>query len=481
MRQTAGQHRRVQALLGRFPAEGVATETLLRVSELLRGYQQQEAKLESLRQSLGQLVKMLKDPTVRGQAEQVEREISTELNLNSSDRLADYLRLADDPQLLEESKLALLISGWVLGSGAASPNLVEALSVVRVRDLVAGYLLSETEAERTAILEQMGQEEGGTPQRVAQILRQLKPPVATDPQADRPPGNYLIRVPGLVDGEFFEYEVQLPDEYDPFRRYPAILTLHAGGRSAADQIDWWAGPYNADLEMRMGQATRHGYIVVAPRWLRPNQTQYEYSGREHAVVLACLRDACRRFAVDTDRVFLTGHSVGGDAAWDLGLAHPDLWAGVIPIVATADYGPQSPKYVSLYWENARYVPLYFVTGELDGNKLELNRRDFDRYLKRSGYDVMVVEYIGRGHEHFYDEIHRLFSWMNLHRRNFSPEEFSCVTMRPFDNFYWYLELDGLPSRSMVSPLGLAGPGVGPTGDAGVPPHRQEHAARRNGC
>ena len=26
----------------------------------------------------------------------------------------------------------------------------------------------------------------------------------------------------------------------------------------------------------------------------------------------------------------------GDAVWDMGLAHPDLWAGVIPIVATSD-------------------------------------------------------------------------------------------------------------------------------------------------
>ena len=67
-----------------------------------------------------------------------------------------------------------------------------------------------------------------------------------------------------------------------------------------------------------------------------------------------LRDACRRFSIDTDRVFLSGHSMGGDAAWDIGLAHPDLWAGVIPIVA------QSDRYCTLYWENARYVPFYVV-------------------------------------------------------------------------------------------------------------------------
>ena len=83
-------------------------------------------------------------------------------------------------------------------------------------------------------------------------------------------------------------------------------------------------------------------------------------------MLASLRDACRRFSIDTDRVFLTGHSIGGNAAWDMGLAHPDLWAGVIPIVA------QCEKYCTLYWENASLVPFYVLGGELDGDKTVSN-------------------------------------------------------------------------------------------------------------
>jgi pimeloyl-ACP methyl ester carboxylesterase len=461
LRQKAGQHVRTESLLSQFPREGVATETLLRVSGQLRERTQQKAQIEAIRQTLRTLVEGLTDPTVRSQAEVAEREIAAELNLNSLGRLADFQRLADDPTLLAESKLALLVSGWVLGSGSATQNLVEALSVVRVRDLVMAYLLTQSDEQRDAILKQMAQEEGATPQRVAQLLLYLKPPVATPPQADRPPGNVQIEVPGIDTSETFVYEVQLPDEYDPARRYPTIVTLSGGGRSPADQIDWWAGPYDARMQMRLGQASRHGYIVIAPHWLKSNQQQYQFSGQEHARVLACLRDACRRFSVDTDRVFLSGHSLGGDAVWDLGLAHPDLWAGVMPICAVGDYGPQAPKYVSLYWKNARYVPWYFVIGELDGDKLERNRRDFDRYLKRSGFDVIIVEYIGRGHEHFYDEIHRLFAWMNLHRRNFAPTEFNCVTMRPFDNFFWYLEVGELPERSMVSPFAWPAPAARP--------------------
>jgi pimeloyl-ACP methyl ester carboxylesterase len=452
LRRAAGQHQRVNALLSQFPEEGIAAQTLLRVGELLREQDQAEQRREQTLSQVEAIAKRLPDPAMQTEIEPILKEIRDRLNTNSQARLEDFQRLQDDPMLPDDAKLSLAISGWILGSGNATQNLIEALSVFRVHKLVNTYLRSKDSAERTAILEQLGKEEGGSPPRVAQILQMMVPPLPTEPQPDQPPGHFKIQVPGIPAGEVFEYEVQLPDEYDPYRRYPAIVTLNPPGRTEGEQIDWWAGTYDPELRQRTGQAMRHGYIVIAPKWLEAGQRQYGYTGQEHARTVFALRDACRRFSIDTDRVFLSGHSTGGDAAWDIGLAHPDLWAGVIPIVAVAEYGGDAPKYVSLYWENARSVPLYFVSGELDGNKLELNRRDFDRYLKNSGIDATIVEYMGRGHEHFYDEIHRLFTWMNLQRRPFHRPEFTYHTMRSFDNFCWNLELQGLPPESIASPL-----------------------------
>ncbi|MFM7547501.1 MAG: hypothetical protein ACKO8I_01240, partial [Cyanobacteriota bacterium] len=76
-------------------------------------------------------------------------------------------------------------------------------------------------------------------------------------------------------------------------------------------------------------------------------------------MLTAVRESLRRFSIDTDRVFLAGHAVGADVAWDVALAHPDLWAGVVLIAPTAD------RYVTRYWPNARTLPFYMVGGELD--------------------------------------------------------------------------------------------------------------------
>ena len=196
----------------------------------------------------------------------------------------------------------------------------------------------------------------------------------------------------------------------------------------------------------MGQATRFGYIVISPKWKLEDETYYRYSVKEHAAVLFSLQDAMRRFSVDSDRVFLTGHSEGGSAAWDIGLAHPDLWAGVIPICATAD------KYVRRYWENPRDTgAFYFVHGERDFDRLDANKSEWNRYLQKPGFDVTISEYLGRGHEDYYEDIHRIFDWMNMHERDFFPKEFECVSLRPTDNFFWYVESSNFRDTTVLLP------------------------------
>ena len=168
------------------------------------------------------------------------------------------------------------------------------------------------------------------------------------------------------------------------------------------------------------------------------------SAAEHAAVLNSLREACRRFASDTDRVFLSGHAMGGDAAWDIGLAHPDLWAGVIPISARGD------RYLGPLDGNCQYVPLYLVTGQLDGADVEENTMRLDRCLSH-GYNVTAVEFVGRGREHFSDEIFRLFEWMSGLSRDFHPKDFVCTSVRTWDNYFWWVELDDFPSALMANP------------------------------
>lgn len=469
LRREAGQYQLVRALLSNFPGEEVAGATLERVRELLSEDDRRAERRQRVVDLMAEVVDQIAEPATKKVTQEIQQEIASQLNESTMPRMTAFLQLADGGNLSPEKKAALAVSGWLLGTNGATDNLAVALSLSDIRHKVVDYLRAREPVDRDRLMIELRDMEGSSVERIAQLLKLLRPPLDLPEEADLGGGMFELKVPLAGERGEARYLVQLPPEYDPLRLYPAIVTLPGLGYTAEQQLDYWAGPRmeikpsvadetendSADEGkspefvrpqfIRQGQAMRHGYITIAVDWMVPEQFAYHFSSYEHQVVLASLRDALRRFAIDTDRVFLSGHDIGGDAAWDIAIAHPDLWAGAMPILARAN------KYVDWYWENAELLPWYFVEGEMDGGKVAHNAREFDRYLKRPRFDATLVEYLGRGHESFSDEIQRLFDWMDRKRRRPPGEEFAAFTMRPWDNFFWWLEFDDLPEKSMVHP------------------------------
>jgi predicted esterase len=438
-RAKVGQDRLAVSLLESFPVDHADGELLEEVREERDAYRERRERAATIVASLRDRTTKL-EADVAKEATAAVDEIQRELSLGALDRFATFERVGLDDELPADRAVAIALSGWLQGAASGESNLKLALSALRLRNQIREYVAAPTEPARATILERMRREEAFSVATLASLTASMRPPVVPPPP--RSPGLYELEVAG-PDGAPIRCLVQLPPEYDPLRRYPAVVTLHASWSTPLNQVEWWAGMPGAD-GVRQGQAARHGTIVIAPAWAREHQTAYEYSAREHAAVLMSLRAAMRSFSIDTDRVFLTGHSGGGDAAWDIALAHPDLWAGLIAIVPTAG------RFVTHYWPNASDLPLYVVGGELDRFRLQQNAVDLDRYFSK-GYDVTYVEYRGRGHEHFSDDMLRIFDWMSRKRRNFFPKEFSVVSFRPWDRFFWWLEFEGPPQKTVVLP------------------------------
>lgn len=438
-RTKVGQDRLAESLLKSFPVDDQAGELLEEVRETLDAYTKRRERAKAIETSLRERASRL-EPDIAKEATAAIDEIQRELSHGALERFATFERLGIDPDLPPDRAIAIAISGWLQGAAVGESNLKLALSALRLRNGIREYAKATTEPARTALLQRMRQEEAFSVPTIASLAASMRPPV--DPPSPRSPGLYELETTG-PDGEVIRCLVQLPPEYDPLRRYPAIVTLHATWSTPLNQIEWWAGMPGAD-GVRQGQAARHGTIVIAPAWAREHQQAYDYSAKEHAAVLVSLRAALRSFSIDTDRVFLSGHSGGGDAAWDIALAHPDLWAGLMAVVPTAG------RFVTHYWPNASTLPIYVVGGELDRLRLQQNATDLDRYFEK-GFDTTYVEYRGRGHEHFSDDIIRMFDWMSRKQRNFFPKDFSVVSFRPWDRFFWWLEFEEAPAKTVVLP------------------------------
>jgi hypothetical protein len=45
----------------------------------------------------------------------------------------------------------------------------------------------------------------------------------------------------------------------------------------------------------------------------------------------------------------------------------------------------------------------------------------------------------------------MFGWMDYYRRDPFPKSFTCVSLRPWDNFFWWIELESIPPKFVVLP------------------------------
>lgn len=444
LRQSKGQYQLVQEMLEKFPAQGVAGETLVQVRDMKKEFDAMDERIAKIIENVQASWKELQDEEARAVLKPILVEMLELVNYNTLSRMEAFESMMDVQGVEAQEKIALAVTCWLMGSKNASDRFVTAISAVRVRTLIEEYMQADNDLARSNLLKNFRQEEAGTVKIVSAILEHMKPPVHVGKDEwQGKDGFFKLQSPSTVDQRPVDYWVQLPLEYDPLRLYPAVICLHGATDDPIKEMDWWTGSFNPK-GFRFGQAGRQGYIIISVDWMQKDQREYEYSAREHAAVLNVLHHVTQRFSIDTDRIFLAGHFDGGEAAWDIGTAHPDLWAGLVCVSCRAK------KYCNMYWQNAKKLPIYFICGALDGQILGDNANVLSRY-SMGGYDLTVSEYLGRGHEHFADEILRLFDWMERKKRNFYPESFEVRTMRPWDNFFWWVDVEKLPPNSIVLP------------------------------
>ncbi|MBI5759061.1 MAG: hypothetical protein HZA46_11145, partial [Planctomycetales bacterium] len=450
LRQSAGQHGLAYSLSKKFPVDDVNAALLQQVRGMTAEYDQALERADRIKLLLGELqAKLTKSEQIAAVAP-IRTEMTEKLGYDSLDRFKPFLEQVQDPKRPVDEVLALALSGWVLGPAYAVDDLDLSIRLWKARELILDFLHEPVAAARQRLVAQLEQLEGIGPERIARLVPLLPPIREGD---DMSPGQMrIISVPAddvprepavkLVAAKSKEvasgdktpasYGVLLPLEYHPDRVYPLIVALRSAGRTVEQELDWWGGTAE-----RPGQSQRHGYIVIAPEYVAADQRTYEYPVDAHRIVIDSLHDACLRFRVDTNRVFVAGHGMGGDAAFDIGFSHPDRFAGVIAI------GGQIERFAQYYRKNAKSLPIYVVGGELDPSTRDKNAPDLTWMLERN-YDLIYAEYVGQGKDNYFSEIHHLFNWMRRYTRRGNPDDFEFEAMRTSENRIHWLTFEGLP-------------------------------------
>ncbi len=446
----AGQYETVWQRLTTFPQDGADQQVLAGVAGLKADYASTRKKLERART-------LLDDQAARvggGNRQAVldmAAAIKAELSPDTLHRLETFLGQAEQARKLREQGrdketapaaeiMALAVSGWLLGNASAETGVERALQLWSARSLVLATQREPVQEKRRKLVDDYLKGKGVVPiDEFVQMIPTL-PPFETPEKTDGKPIEVSLggRGAGAVT-----YTLQLPPGYHPGRSFPVLLVLNDLGEKPREMLERWRQ-----------LAAENGYVLAAPHWEQGIANGYTYSEREHQTVLQTLYDLRRRFNVNSDRVFLFGLGQGGSMAYDVGLSHPDLFAGVIPMSGNPEL------FSARYLRNAQYLPFYCILGDSAGDTKKRTRSLFEAWLTRF-YPTMWVEYRGRGMEWFGGEPPIIFDWMRNKKRAFPLKQLGTEglggplgsefsTMRQTDNHFYWLSTQQVMPRCLNS-------------------------------
>lgn len=191
-------------------------------------------------------------------------------------------------------------------------------------------------------------------------------------------GDFHKAYRSAVDNTLQPYRLFVPASYDGSKPTPLVVALHGMGGDENSMFDGYGGALKREAE-------KQGFLVVCPKG---RESASMYRGSAEQDVLDVLAQAERDYKVDTKRVFLMGHSMGGYGTWSVAIAHPDLFAALGPISGGGDINGM----VKL-----KNIPEYVVHGDDDRTVNVSQSRQMVEAGKKVGAPITYVEVPGGSH------------------------------------------------------------------------------------
>lgn len=199
-------------------------------------------------------------------------------------------------------------------------------------------------------------------------------------------------------GDTLKYR-QLVADYDPVTKYPLVIFLHGVGERGDDneaQLKWGVQNFASDQHMKL-----HPSIVIAPQCPK-NMSWSNYSGEDLTLkssptkpmklLIELIKETIETMPIDTNRIYITGLSMGGYGTFDAISRYPDMFAAAVPVCGGGDVSNAA---------SISHIPIWIFHGALDGAVDPILSQRMVEALTKEGAHPGFTQYPEVGH----------FSWI----------------------------------------------------------------------
>ena len=197
--------------------------------------------------------------------------------------------------------------------------------------------------------------------------------------------------------ENLQYYLYFPKDYeeDDSKLFPILLFLHGGGESGENLGEL---KKNGPPKM-LAEGYPFPFMVLAPQ--NPHKKKW---WNVHAV-MQLLDTIVAHHRVDPKRIYLSGLSRGGSAAWDLVVQYPDRFAALAVVC-----GMTPVPYASWIRKD---LPIWVFHGTEDRSIPFSESEEMVTALREMGHEVTFTIYEGVGHNSWEQayQTEALYDWL----------------------------------------------------------------------
>ena len=182
---------------------------------------------------------------------------------------------------------------------------------------------------------------------------------------------------GTDKGVTLPYRLFIPDNYSPSQKYPLVLALHGSGEGGTNNTSQMKGRMATSWADPVNQSNYPCFVVV------PQCPTNEYwgNGPIAGANIDLMDSLIREFTIDTNRLYITGASMGGFGTWHMITLFSNRFAAAIPMS-----GGGYPALVS----NIANTPIWNFHGALDFDVPVGLSRDMIEALEGIGRTVVYT-------------------------------------------------------------------------------------------
>ena len=210
-------------------------------------------------------------------------------------------------------------------------------------------------------------------------------------------------------GTRLRYAILKPAKIKPDTKYPLIVSLHGSGGRGSKK---WQG--NCAANKVLSQPTmrqKYPCYIIAPT---VNRNQ-RWDGAPLTALIELVKSSLKKHAIDPDRIYVTGQSMGGAGTYSAILTEPNLFAAAVPVCGRGQ--PELAKKIV-------HLPIWIFHGELDGVVPTIASRNMEAALKKAGGKPTYTEYAGVRHNSWtpaYAE-EKLWKWLFAQKKKPEPKK-----------------------------------------------------------